>query len=441
MPKKNKKQKRGPIGRTLVKQMYSKKPRPQKNSEFKFVHSTETVSRGEKAARNLESIIEQNDLEQFFQAAQAQARDFAATHKSNIVLTSTARAIETVYDPTVDQPFLHTKLPIPTRPEWNRNQTKAQIRENEGNVYLNWRRELADIEKETKYTMAPFEKNILVWQQLWRVVEKSHVIVQIVDVREPLFYFSQALHEYCGTFSLSSTDTSGFNEQLLVPEEKDGPKSTIVMLNKCDLVPEEVSAAIENYFRSKGVETIRYSAKDETGMYKDMFLNFVDNKRVEYELEKIHIGFVGFPNVGKSSVINNLYGEKVVAISAQPGKTKHFQSGVFTDVIRFYDCPGLVFPKLTLNKSYLVLYGVLSADKVRDYRSPCELITHLVEKSELERIYHITIEEDGHGPLLMAIAVSHSWFSHGAKPNEGKAARVVMKDWNSGIIPHWTIPQ
>lgn len=36
------------------------------------------------------------------------------------------------------------------------------------------------------------------------------------------------------------------------------------------------------------------------------------------------IGMVGYPNVGKSSVINVLCNKKRVTVGALPGKTKHF---------------------------------------------------------------------------------------------------------------------
>ncbi len=42
--------------------------------------------------------------------------------------------------------------------------------------------------------------------------------------------------------------------------------------------------------------------------------------------ERLSVGFCGYPNVGKSSTINKLMGEKKVTVSATPGKTKHFQS-------------------------------------------------------------------------------------------------------------------
>ena len=38
--------------------------------------------------------------------------------------------------------------------------------------------------------VAPFEKNLEVWRQLWRVIEKSDLIVQIVDCRNPLLFRS-----------------------------------------------------------------------------------------------------------------------------------------------------------------------------------------------------------------------------------------------------------
>lgn len=52
----------------------------------------------------------------------------------------------------------------------------------------------------------------------------------------------------------------------------------------------------------------------------------------------------GFPNVGKSSVINSLVGRKVVSVSRTPGHTKYFQTYYLTPTVKLCDCPGLVFP-------------------------------------------------------------------------------------------------
>lgn len=42
-----------------------------------------------------------------------------------------------------------------------------------------WRRELANVEEEEKLLLTPFEKNLEVWRQLWRVLERSDIIVQV----------------------------------------------------------------------------------------------------------------------------------------------------------------------------------------------------------------------------------------------------------------------
>lgn len=54
----------------------------------------------------------------------------------------------------------------------------------------------------------------------------------------------------------------------------------------------------------------------------------------------------GFPNVGKSSLINGLVGRKVVSVSRTPGHTKYFQTYFLTPTVKLCDCPGLIFPSL-----------------------------------------------------------------------------------------------
>jgi large subunit GTPase 1 len=64
--------------------------------------------------------------------------------------------------------------------------TAEELNEAEKEVFLNWRRHMAQLQDKDGIT--PFERNIEVWRQLWRVVEKSEIVVQIVDARNPLLY-------------------------------------------------------------------------------------------------------------------------------------------------------------------------------------------------------------------------------------------------------------
>lgn len=66
--------------------------------------------------------------------------------------------------------------------------------------------------------LTPFERNIEVWRQLWRVVERSDVILQIVDARNPLFFRCKDLEDYV--------------------KELNSTKRVVLLVNKADLLSE-----------------------------------------------------------------------------------------------------------------------------------------------------------------------------------------------------------
>ena len=78
-------------------------------------------------------------------------------------------------------------LPIPRRPEWT-GLSPEELREAENKSFLDWRRDLALLQEETDCVVTPYEKNLEFWRQLWRVIERSDLIVQIVDCRHPLMF-------------------------------------------------------------------------------------------------------------------------------------------------------------------------------------------------------------------------------------------------------------
>lgn len=106
------------------------------------------------------------------------------------------------------------------------------------------------------------------------------------------------------------------------------------------------------------------------------------------------VGTVGYPNVGKSSVINVICKKKRVGVASMPGKTKHFQTLNLTGApICLCDCPGLVFPSFANSKAEMMCCGVLPIDRMKDYISPVSLIIHRVPKQDIETLYKIELPD------------------------------------------------
>jgi ribosome biogenesis GTPase A len=65
------------------------------------------------------------------------------------------------------------------------------------------------------------------------------------------------------------------------------------------------------------------------------------------------VGFVGYPNVGKSSTINVLVGEKRTGVTHTPGKTEHFQTLIISEELTLCDCPGIILPCFSTSRHEL----------------------------------------------------------------------------------------
>ena len=138
-----------------------------------------------------------------------------------------------------------------------------------------------------------------------------------------------------------------------------------------------------------GVRSRKASAHPVKENEKNTDSNLHGEKREE---GIVTLGMVGYPNVGKSSVINVLCQKKLVGVAAQPGKTKHFQTHFIEKDLLLCDCPGLVFPSASSTRAEMVCNGVLPIDTIKDYISPVDLICERVEKRVLERLYKVKID-------------------------------------------------
>ncbi|RKF56022.1 Large subunit GTPase 1 [Erysiphe neolycopersici] len=416
----------------------------------------------------MRSVTEQPALDEFLSTAELAGTDFTAEKINNVKIIRTSEKnpylLSSIEEQEVvgKQAALRGCLTVPRRPSWKSTTTPEQLDSLERNSFLEWRRGLAEVQQDNDLLMTPFERNIEVWRQLWRVIERSNLVVQIVDARNPLLFRSEDLEKYV--------------------KDLDSGKQNLLLVNKADLLTLKQRQIWADYFEAAEIPFTFFSASlakefneanlnDPEGANENDIKN--TNEMFEYEsthianvheLEalflkhallgadveldkstKIQIGLVGYPNVGKSSTINALMGAKKVSVSSTPGKTKHFQTINLSDKVLLCDCPGLVFPNFATTKAELVCNGILPIDQLREFTGPVGLITRRIPKSLLEGIYGIKIkmkplEEGGIGiptaeELLIAYAKSRGFTRSGqGQPDESRAARYILKDFVNGKL-------
>lgn len=133
------------------------------------------------------------------------------------------------------------KLTVPRRPHWTEDMTAHQLDRLEKDAFLEWRRELAMLQENNDLLLTPFERNIEVWRQLWRVVDRSDLVVQIVDARNPMLFRSEDLEHYA--------------------KEIDEHKRNLLLINKADLMTHKQRKIWAQFFADNGIRYAFFSAK------------------------------------------------------------------------------------------------------------------------------------------------------------------------------------
>lgn len=166
--------------------------------------------------------------------------------------------------------------------------------------------------------------------------------------------------------------------------------------------------------------------------------------------KNVMVGFVGYPNVGKSSTINALVGQKRTGVTSTPGKTKHFQTLIISDELTLCDCPGLVFPSFSSSRYEMIASGVLPIDRMTEHREAVQIVANRVPRHVIEDVYNIKLpkpkpyEPQSRPPLaselLRAYCASRGYVASSGLPDETKAARLILKDYIDGKLPHYEMP-
>eukprot|EP00817_Percolomonadidae_sp_ATCC50343_P005936 CAMPEP_0117427928 /NCGR_PEP_ID=MMETSP0758-20121206/7719_1 /TAXON_ID=63605 /ORGANISM="Percolomonas cosmopolitus, Strain AE-1 (ATCC 50343)" /LENGTH=343 /DNA_ID=CAMNT_0005213941 /DNA_START=255 /DNA_END=1282 /DNA_ORIENTATION=+ len=265
------------------------------------------------------------------------------------------------------------------------------------------------------------------YKEFRKVVEQADVILEVLDARDP---------EGCRARNI---------EQHIQSTNPD--KRIVLVVNKIDLVPREVVEKWLAFLKEEFPAVAFRSAT--TGNHKQNMvighadlLNVLKNYcRSEDISKKITVGIIGYPNVGKSSVINSLKRSKVANVGAKPGLTTNKQEIKLDSDITLLDCPGIIFndndQEIT---NAVILRNSVRVEQLDDCVAPVAAILDRINPERLCAKYNLPAHIRGVNNFLEALANQRGRLKPHGKPDYQAAARIVLQDWNQGKIPFFTLP-
>lgn len=238
------------------------------------------------------------------------------------------------------------------------------------------------------------------FRKVKNIIRESDAIIEVVDAR----------------------DIQGTRNQAIEKIAKG--KRLVIAINKSDLIKGKKRPKIKTKF-----DYIFVSAKKRYGKKKLLELLTKNTKKA-----KIKVGILGYPDVGKSSLINYLKGKKVVKVAFTPGVTKGKQYIRLTDRILLVDSPG-VYPKKE-RKAGLVLKAAIDVDKIEDPESVAVKIIKQFFKDnpkKLFKFYKIKGAEQAYR-VLKQIAERRKLILKKGELNIYEASKIVIRDWQKGKL-------
>ncbi|XP_038206197.1 large subunit GTPase 1 homolog [Zerene cesonia] len=234
MGKKNK----DSLGRSLIKDRFSKNRHRRHVEDNTMLHTTEVNDGYEWGRLNLQSVTAESSLQEFLSTAELANREFIAEKLNVKYVKSAPSAVEL----QTSQPDFDEPLTVPRRPPWRPGITPEEQINREKDSFLDWRRHLNELQAKLGAAVTPYERNIELWKQLWRTLEKSDVVLLLLDARNPLLFRCLDLEKYA-------------TEQHC---------KIILLLNKADLTTEYVRKCWAEYFTKENISIIFFSAAKTT---------------------------------------------------------------------------------------------------------------------------------------------------------------------------------
>ena len=280
-------------------------------------------------------------------------------------------------------------------------------------------------------------------KELTTVLKASDVLLEVLDARDPMG---------CRCVALEDAVLA-----------KCAGKRIVLVLNKVDLVPAAVTQRwltyLRQYFPTLPFKAATHAKRDVgssgqsgsvgklssygTEAYGgDGLLQLLKNYSRSVGLKTaITVGIVGYPNVGKSSLINSLKRARAANVGATPGVTTVAQTIALDKKVKVMDCPGIIFARSATpeQQADVMLRNCVRVEQLDDPTLPVESILRRCPAEQLMEQYGVS-RFDGALEFLTLLAAKRGHLRKGGAADHDAAARAVLHDWNSGAIRYHTEP-
>ncbi|BEJ12787.1 hypothetical protein CspHIS471_0212470 [Cutaneotrichosporon sp. HIS471] len=296
-------------------------------------------------------------------------------------------------------------------------------------------------------------------RELRKVIERADVIIQVLDARDPEGTRSKWVEE-----EVRKRDSKG--------------KKLIFVINKIDLVPiDNLQSWLKHLKHTAATWPFKSSTQSQRGHLSQATVpltaqSVAGQKQTlrelpqtsssmgatellgalkQYALSTPHsaltVGVVGYPNVGKSSLINSLKRSRACGVAAMPGKTRVVQEVVLDKGVKILDCPGVVLEDIRdlasgdskRKQAEMMLRNAVKAELVEDPVAPMDVVLERADPQLLMNLYNLPPWDDTKD-FLIKLALTRGRLGRGGIPDLEAAAVQVLRDWNSGKIPYYTCP-
>jgi len=225
-------------------------------------------------------------------------------------------------------------------------------------------------------------------------------------------------------------------------------KRHLLLLNKSDLADPALNQKWIGYYRKQGTDAfltdaVRMKGKETIGAIDRATKDIVEKALAKGVRKTVRAMIVGIPNVGKSTLINRLYGKPVTQIGDRPGVTKSNQWVKITPYLELLDTPGLLWPKLNDQTAArrLGYIGSIKDDVVDLYDLTISLLEELCRMipDKVQERFRIQDTEKKGIELLDAACTGRGWLLKGGQYDYDRCYNVILDEFRAGKLGRITL--